>query len=487
VTLRDFVIISSGNLWRMKLRTFLTTSGIAIAIAAFVSMLSFGAGNQEYITKQYNQLGLFSTIQVYPKENSKNNDSIHAPKLDNAAIEKLSAVPGVNLVYPYDAFSVKVQIGDTTIDSKAQALSSKALGTKLFSKMHAGKPFGNDSAREVIVSDLFLKKAGITVPESTIGKKIIISVHVSVIDSGLSHILVDGGETILDRIKKIHFDSLLDGSYRQKVIRTEANNTVRRFLNGFMNARETLSDTLTICCIREGNQMGNVRIEPIIIPFETAKRFSSRGLGGNPAEIFATMSSGTLFSSGADKDERTFSQVTLNIDQHVLYKTVSDSVERLGYRTFSFAAQFEEFQRVFFYFDLALGAIGLIALITASLGIVNTMVMSITERKREIGILKSLGADEREIRILFLVESAVIGLTGTLAGIICGFIITRIVSAIAQAYMRNEGISSIDLFALPLWLILIALAVGVGVSVTAGLYPAARAAHIDPVEALRND
>jgi putative ABC transport system permease protein len=115
------------------------------------------------------------------------------------------------------------------------------------------------------------------------------------------------------------------------------------------------------------------------------------------------------------------------------------------------------------------------------------MVMSITERKREIGILKSLGADEVEIRVLFLVESGVIGLIGTIGGILCGFIITRIVSAIAQIYMQGEGIPSIDLFALPVWLILIALAVGVGVSVTAGLYPAARAARIDPVEALRND
>ena len=487
MTIRDLMVISTGKLWRMKLRTLLTTSGIAIAIAAFVAMLSFGAGNQRYVTEQYNQLGLFSTIQVYPKENTKNNDTITAPKLDNAALERLADVPGVNLVYPYDAFSVKVHIGDTVIDSKAQALSAKAMKTKLFSKLMAGKPFGNDSAREVIVSDVFLKKAGISSSESTIGIPIVVSVHVSVIDSGLSHILIDEGVTILDRLKRINIDSLWNSSYRRKVLQTEANSTLRRFLNGFMNAQETISDTLTICCVREGGNMGTVRIEPIIIPIETAKRFSSRGFGGNPVEIFTAMSNGTLFSQGENGDGRTFSQVTLDLDQHVLYKTVRDSVEGMGFRTFSFAAQFEELQRFFFYFGLALSVVGLIALITASLGIVNTMVMSITERKREIGILKSLGADEGEIRVLFLVESGVIGLIGTIGGVLCGFIITRIVSAIAQIYMQGEGIPSIDLFALPVWLILIALAVGVGVSVTAGLYPAARAAHIDPVEALRND
>jgi putative ABC transport system permease protein len=113
--------------------------------------------------------------------------------------------------------------------------------------------------------------------------------------------------------------------------------------------------------------------------------------------------------------------------------------------------------------------------------------MSITERRREIGVLKSLGADELDIRWLFLVESGVIGILGTVAGILFGWTITRVVSAIAQAYMKNQGIPPVDVFALPAWLILIALGVGVGVSVVAGFYPAARAARVDAVEALRND
>lgn len=487
MTFRDLIVISTGNLWRMKLRTFLTTSGVLIAIAAFIAMLSFGAGNQEHITAEFNKLGLFSTMQVYPRNKENSTDTVSAAKLDQAAVDRIAAIPGVNIVYPYDALSVTVKIGDSVMPARAQALPTAAVQTKLFSNLSAGKPFTSNTSREAVISTDLMKKAGIASPDSLIGKRLVLSVRVSVVDSGLAHILVDRGETVVDRIKRISPDSLLKKNYRTRVLRTEINETIRRFLNGFINAQSVVSDTLTICGVRGPDRVGRMRIESIIIPVATAARFSTTGFSGNPADIFSAMSSGTLFARSEDASGKTFSQVTIDFDPKVFYKSISDSVEAMGFRTFSFAAQFEEIQRAFLYLDLALGVIGLIALITASLGIVNTMVMSITERRREIGVLKSLGADELDIRWLFLVESGVIGVLGTVTGILFGWTITRIVSAVAQAYMKNQGIPQMDLFALPAWLIFVSLAIGVGVSVVAGFYPAARAARVDPVEALRND
>jgi ABC-type antimicrobial peptide transport system permease subunit len=487
MTLRDLVVISTGNLWRMKLRTFLTTSGVLIAIAAFIAMLSFGAGNQEHITAEFNKLGLFSTIQVYPKNRDNATDTTSAAKLDQAALRKIAAIPGVNLVYPYDAFSATVSLGDSVIPAKAQALPVAATQTRLFSNLSAGTPFDTNNAHQVMISTELMKKAGFLSADSVIGRKLILSVRVSVIDSGLSHILVDGGQTILDRIRRIHLDSLANKEYRARILHTEVNETIRRFLNGFINAQSIISDTMTVCAVRGSDRVGRMRIESVIIPSSTAARFNAGGFSGNPTDIFSAMSSGTLFSKGDDANGKSFPQVTVDFDPKVPYKGIRDSIEAMGFRTFSFAAQFEDIQRAFMYLDLALGVIGLIALFTASLGIVNTMVMSITERRREIGVLKSLGADELDIRWLFLVESGVIGVLGTAGGILFGWAITRVVSAIAQAYMKNQGVPPMDLFSLPLWLILIALGVGIGVSVVAGFYPAARAARVDPVEALRND
>ena len=118
----DFIEISLGNLWRMKLRAALTISGIVIAIAAFVAMLSFSAGNQKYISNQFNEFGLFTTMQVYPDNNSKDDTTKTIP-LDNNAINLIAEIQGVNLVYPYDLFDLKVQFADTQFTSKARTLS----------------------------------------------------------------------------------------------------------------------------------------------------------------------------------------------------------------------------------------------------------------------------------------------------------------------------------------------------------------------------
>jgi len=486
VTFTDFVAVSTGNLWRMKLRTFLTVSGVVIAIAAFVSMLSFGAGNQQYITKQFEELGLLTTMQVYPKTDSDKTDSVQASLLDKSAIGKLSLIPGVNLAYSYEAISVTAKLGDSTISAKAQTLPEAVLRTKLFSRILAGKPFSSDTTRQVLVNEELVKSWGFKEPDSLVGRSIVISVKVTSFDSGLVHIVNDKGETIRDRLKRISFDSLWYRDYRSRIITNELSGAAQRFVNGFLNCREEISDTLTICGVIEKRESHQLKTGSIIIPQATAARFTS-GFSGDPTELLAAINSGTIFSSKADAANKSYPMVTLDLDPRALHKTVRDSVEALGFRAFSFAEQFDEIRKFFVYFDLALGLIGLIALITASLGIVNTMVMSILERKREIGVLKSLGADEREIRFLFLAESGMIGLLGSLFGITFGWIITRIASAIAKMVMAKEGIPATELFAIPIWLILIALVIGVGVSLLAGFYPASRAAHIDPIEALRNE
>jgi putative ABC transport system permease protein len=115
------------------------------------------------------------------------------------------------------------------------------------------------------------------------------------------------------------------------------------------------------------------------------------------------------------------------------------------------------------------------------------MIMSILERTREIGILKSLGAEDAHVRALFLTEAAAIGFLGSVGGILLGLAVTGAASAVARAFMVRQEIPPMDLFHLPFWVALAAVAFGTLLSVMAGLYPAVRAARIDPVQALRRD
>jgi putative ABC transport system permease protein len=484
---RDLVTISAGNLKRLKLRTSLTASGVVIAIATFVAMVSFGAGNQKYLSEQFESLGLLNTMQVYPVTKTSASDTARARQLDAAALGELARIPGVRLAYPFDAIAASVELDDSTVSLKAQALPTAAVATKLFSHMSAGRAFGVDRAKEAVVTTRFLKSFGIAKADSAIGKRIVLSVKAATIDSGLvSLVPADPQRYVRDKIRAVDPDSVFASGYRFRYVRALADEAISRFLDGFFNRRVTVRDTLEIVGVLSESG-GPARIESIIVPVATATRLRSAGFGDNPSDLFSALGGGNVFSLESAASALAYPQATLDLDPAASLSNVSDSVKALGFRTFSFAEQFKEMRRFFFYFKLMLAVVGLIALVTASLGIVNTMVMSILERRREIGILKSLGADERDIRLLFLVESGVIGAGGSAIGILVGWLGSRIASLVARAVMAHQGLESIELFYLPPWLVLIALGIGVGVSLAAGYYPASRAAAVDPVEALRNE
>ena len=142
-------------------------------------------------------------------------------------------------------------------------------------------------------------------------------------------------------------------------------------------------------------------------------------------------------------------------------------------------------KRAFLVIDILLSLIGSIALTVSSLGIVNTMVMSILERTREIGIMKAIGGGDGDIRRIFLIEASVIGLLGGMAGVVIGWVVGRAINFGANIYIKSQGGTPGDLFSMPLWLIAGAIGFSLLVSLIAGSYPARRAARLDPIQALQ--
>jgi len=485
---RDRAELAAGNLWRMKLRTLLTVAGVVIAIATFVAMLSFAAGNHRYFSEAFAQFGLLSSMNVYPPDEDE-EDGETAATLDAAAVADLDAIPGVAMAYPFESFTVSATCADSTVSARVRALPPAALETTLFDNLLGGARFTDGDDRVAIVTRAFAELVGVENPDSLVGRTLVLETRVARLDSGLVAAFGKDGEDLLGRAREVRFDSLQVAAYRRDLLRREAGEGFDRFIGGFLRRQAMVADTLTIGAVGADTGPYDVRMAPIVIPERTARRFESSGLnlGGDPAGLLALLRGGRLFATGGASDGRSYPRVTLDLQPLADHAAVADSVEALGFRAFSYAEQFDTMQRFMLYYYAGLGVIGLIAMVTAALGIVNTLVMSVNERRREIGLLKSLGADDGDVRGIYLVESVIIGAVGAALGIACGWLGTRVASAVMRGIMAREELLVFDPFVLPAWLIGTAVVFGIVVSLVAGLFPAGRAAAVDPVTALRGE
>jgi ABC-type antimicrobial peptide transport system permease subunit len=190
---------------------------------------------------------------------------------------------------------------------------------------------------------------------------------------------------------------------------------------------------------------------------------------------------------GDKSREGSYASIYVRVDEMEHLTQVRKEIEVMGVGVFAIADQLQEIKRGFLIMDSLLGGIGTVALIIAALGIINTMLMSILERTREIGIMKAVGGSENEIKFIFFIEAACIGFVGAIFGLVLGWVVTRIANQVMNTLVLPADQGPIELFYFPLWLIFGAIAFSIIISLGAGLYPAIRAARTDPVKALRHD
>jgi putative ABC transport system permease protein len=138
--------------------------------------------------------------------------------------------------------------------------------------------------------------------------------------------------------------------------------------------------------------------------------------------------------------------------------------------------------------DAVLTSFGLLALLVATLGIANTLLMAITERTREIGVMMALGMTRSTVRRMFAVEAAAIGFFGGLAGTLAALVLGLGLSAVAGAYVpAAQELKGYSVFVFPWWLLLGTPIFSALIGGLAGILPANRAAQLDPIEALHHD
>ncbi len=482
----DILQLALRNLRQAKLRATLTTMGVVVGVAVIVTMVSFGLGLQRNMLSRFKALDLFNEIQVFgrnlsslvstrARNNSGRNENDRRDRrsradvqptriLDDAAIAEIAKIPGVAYVEPSLTVFTYVRVnGHSQVESIAGA--SVPNSSSRFQEFLAGQMISLPSADEAVIKESFARDFGFENPADAIGKTI-------------EFLAAPKEETKeSDEEEPANFFGLPLGEETES---QEKNELVARTFRivGVLNA-----------AVKEGAGQGGLRgLFPdarVYIPLAAAHQWSveHRGPMGQVTLALAR-ESGTL--SGSESEG--YDSATIRVNDPVALTQVRNRLKELGFGSFSIVDQLEQFRTVFLIIDSVLGLLGGISLLVASFGIANTMIMSILERTREIGIMKAIGAEDREIKLIFFVEAAVLGLVGGVVGVLCAWGIEALANRLAYRFvLKPQGASFVDFFSLPAWLTVGAILFALIVSILAALYPASRAARIDPVRALRHD
>jgi len=189
-----------------------------------------------------------------------------------------------------------------------------------------------------------------------------------------------------------------------------------------------------------------------------------------------------------------YSYIMINVDNIKNVTKVQEAIEELGYVSYSDMQYLEPLQETSNMMQAVLGAIGALAMMVSAINIANTMVMSIYERTREIGIMKVLGCLVKDVKRLFLFEAAMIGLIGGVVGIalsyLASFAINKYGGPLFASIMQGSGVYDVGnakFSVIPFWLPFLAAGFAMLIGVLAGYFPARRATKISAIEAMKTD
>ena len=432
--LRDMTELAVRNLREAKFRNSLTTLGVAVGVASLVAMLSLGVGLQQLATSRLTKSGLFDSVFVTPKFNMRGGPPGAAAQsetprlLDEEARTEISKLPNVIEVFPQIRFPTEVRFNEKPYPTVVAGMPQSSQQSGAFDGMK-GNFFSGESANEAILQIEFAKELS-TDTASLVGKTLSIRyAERKALEDG------SGGFSIVPKERQL------------KIIGIVETEPASGF-GGFGNGR--LLIPLGVAQSLRATQINDLR----------------DAVRGGPAKP-------------------TYASLTVRAKSTSSVDGIEESIKKMGFGAFSLLDASKSLKIFFGVFDLILGLFASLALAVATLGIVNTLVMAILERRREIGVLKALGASDGDVKTLFFFEAGVMGFLGGIGGVIFGWLIGRALNLATNIYLKRRDLPSIEISSVPVWLVFIAIVFAVIISLAAGLYPASRASKLNPVEALR--
>ena len=462
--IRDLTELAARNLREAILRNSLTTLGIAVGVASLVALLSLGVGLQQLVDRSVARAGLFDTVSVRSRQSSpfgqpgggrRNSrdtaDPAPARSLDDAARKEIAALPNVLEVNPEVRFTAEARRDPNVqlVMVSGMAMSSQSSGTL---DGLTGNFFSSPDAQEAIVQGDMAKRLleeG-QAPASLLGQDITLRfAQRQALPPPSEQAASDAPNQAVGPDEEAMGFSIVPSERKFRVVGVTPTSESAGCQVGFNNAG-------------------------MYLPLAVAEKL----------QVVQGSELREMSRSGQAEGVR-YAALNVRASSPAAVAQIESSIAHMGFAAFSLIDVTRNLRTFFAVFDLFLGIFGSLALAVASLGIINTLVMAILERRREIGVLKALGAADRDVRHLFFAEAGVMGLAGGIFGVLLGWGIGQAIQLATAVYLKRQGMNSPNIWSVPPWLVLGAIGFAVVVSLAAGIYPASRAARLDPVEALR--
>ena len=417
----DVIKTAFYNLWRKKFRTFLTVLAIVIGAVLIALMTSIGTGLQRFIVDQFGLMVPQDALTVYATERSF-----------------------TYVETPYEIVdSSDVVIRSFTADDIDKLLSIEGVERVDYN---------------VGVSALYVKAAGSD-------KKYSVSIN-SGPDYQIKMMTLVEGNFFEENARGeclISYDYLAAFGWEtaENAIGKEVTITV-----GKANAYNTENKNYSF--VVSGVILKTMNATQIVIPMDDTIDMA-RYYRDNPNQYSLEQPGTSLLVKVSDVND---------IDM------VADSIREEGFSTITPAEILKEINSIFSIIQIGLSAFGVIALIVASIGIINTLMMSIYERTREIGVMKAVGATTGTIRLLFTMEGVALGFIGGVAGVAIGYLAGKALNIIGS-YTFLSDYPTFEMSVFSIDMVLLVIAVTTFISLIAAIYPANRAAKLEAVDALR--
>jgi putative ABC transport system permease protein len=438
MSVRDLIGLVFSNLNRMRGRVVMTAMGVVIGTAAIVILISLASGLQASTVNSFEQFGPLNQITVF--SGGRFGGDTSAEGLTPDVLDELAGLDGVIAVTPLEQFrggatlrynrlvgfssiyGIEPQALDYLDFEMAEGTDQLTPGTIIIGAM-VPESFSEDDSSARRGGAVFFGPGGGNNEQATASDEPAPELH---------------GKTILLEMSRMSDDEQQERTERLRVGGILAETGGEQDYNIYMSLRDLEKLTTWV----------------------DGERPNWEQDGYSQALVIA------------EQDPETILQVT-------------DEITNLGYFAFSTTSIVESLESTFLIIEAVLGGIASIALLVAAIGIANTMVMSVLERTREIGLMKALGAQNRDVLSVFLAEAATIGLLGGVAGVIIGIAVSQLIDLLAANYLSTQGTEITSIVQTPIWLPVFAILFSMVIGLIAGIYPAFRAVQLDPVRALK--